>query len=322
METLAISWRVMWTSRGKFGSQVLKRMLGAGLIVQLTLVACNEKPSINKGNDVTNDPGSGNVRPGWEDPEEEFINGPPKPTTSTGTKTTTTGSTGEFDICKNALKSDPALSGFRAQVGILCDEGKLNFVISPTSIYIGTDRKLYELGKRIGDTETTFKIYSGGAYDSKPEDYWNLLKLQFVKPKVFKENYLADPNAKMDQVIPTDGEVTYRYSNNSGEGGAIEYDAKTVFITLKPGKAWVAVTQKIGPTRETMESLQSLQIVFDSDKYPGKTLLVSISDQIYKHASGQGQSYYDRAMNNLTTEQKNGFTNATTSSKAKGLLGP
>lgn len=288
---------------------------------------CSEKQSIDQNTYTKNEPSSKEETE--VDKKENDGGKQPKPKTESGEKGVVSdpnageakGLKAAFNICTDGLKKHAALKDYGAQVSILCDDGKLEAVLDKANVFTGGERKLFEMGKKIGDLQTSFKIYSGGAYDSLPEDYWNLLRLQFIKPKVFRDNYLDDPNAKMDLVVPSGDFVTYRYFNNSGEGGVIEYDAKTVFVTLKSGKAWVAVTQKVGPYRETMESLQSLQIVFESDGNPGKTSLVSISDQIYKHASGQGQSYYDRAMNNLTTEQKNGFINAKTSQKAKGLLG-
>jgi hypothetical protein len=299
------------------------------LVGTFVIFGCNEKDSIqqpNYGKSTGTKTEVGNV----ENPEdsEDPKGGTKSPKKGTKPSSVTEVTSGEssqspktFDICIDGLKKLPAVTEFNPQVKILCDEGFLDTLLGKEKVYTGGDRKLFELNKKLGDLQTSFAILSGGVYDSLPEDYWNLLKLQFINPSVFRANYLNDPNAKMNNVVANAESSSYLYENNSGEGGLIKYNAKTTFSTLKAGKAWVASTIKVGPTIETMEEMHSLQIVFASDSYPGKTALISISDQIYKHASGQGQSYYDRAMNNLTTEQKNGFTNAKTATKAKDLLG-
>lgn len=290
------------------------------------LTGCNEKDSIDQPNFAKGTgTGSGSTETEEEtDSSKTDSKSPKKGTKPSSVSEVTTGESGSsksFDICVDGLKKLAALADFGPQVKLLCDDGYLDTLLGKDKVYTGGDRKLYELNKKVGDLQTTFAILSGGVYESLPEDYWNLLKLQFIKPAIFRANYLNDPNAKMSNVVANNESSSYLYENNSGEGGAIKYTAKTTFSTLKAGKAWVASTLKVGPTLETMEEMHSLQIVFASDSYPGKTALLSISDQIYKHASGQGQSYYDRAMTNLTTEQKNGYTNAKSANKAKDLIG-
>ncbi len=289
---------------------------------------CNEKDSIDQQNYTKSSGTKTDI--GAENPEDpEVSNGgnksPNKEKKPGSVTEVTAGENSQspkvFEICADGLKKNSTLSEFNPQVKILCDDGFLDTLLGKDKVYTGGDRKLFELNKKLGDVQTSFAILSGGVYEALPEDYWNLLKLQFINPPVFRANYLNDPNAKMNNVVANAESSSYLYENNSGEGGLVKYNAKTTFSTLKAGKAWVASTVKVGPTIETMEEMHSLQIVFASDSYPGKTSLISISDQIYKHASGQGQSYYDRAMNNLTTEQKNGFTNAKTASKAKDLIG-
>ena len=324
-----MSSHLMWLPMHWMAVLSLQSRLVVLTLISGSLASCEEKQSIDEPAYVSASRGSTGTGSTQSRDQLGDKKGPKGGTVRVGGKADKTGGTAsddlsdgtkEFSICNDGLGAHGSLKDFGIQVAILCDDGKLEAVLDQANVYTGGDRKLYETDKKIGDLQTTFKIYSGGAYESDPEDYWNLLKLQFIKPKVFRDNYLDDPNARMDLVVPGGESVTYRYFNNSGEGGVIEYDGKTDFVTLSQGKAWVAVTQKVGPTRETMESLKSLQVVFASASYPGKTAVVSISDQTYKHASGQGQSYYDRAMNNLTTEQKNGFTNAKTSKMAKQLL--
>jgi hypothetical protein len=158
-------------------------------------------------------------------------------------------------------------------------------------------------------------------YQKNVESYWQLLRLQFLKPKVFSENFERDPDAVVTGVEPSsdNSSVNFRYENSSGEGGKVDYIAKTDLIEIASDTAYVVATQ-LTESKETLTDLKGLILVHKIDD--SSIEVFTISYQEYSHASGQGKTYYDRALRSMRAEQKRTWNNAKNADIAKDLIDP
>lgn len=234
------------------------------------------------------------------------------------TATDQQGSTAAFNLCKDGLAVSAKLSGFATLVNDLCGaDSKLVTLRKAENVYTGGAPNVSKT-LNPGGTESQMRLYTSAIYSTSAEDYWALIKLQFTKPGVYKTVYDYDHDASMSEVVPSGSSVTYRYQNDSGEGGAVDYNAKTDFIVLKAGQAYVAATKET-KMNEMMKSLTGLIVI--NRKSNGKVEVFTVSDQTYQHADGEATAVTNRALTALGNEQKRAFNNAGKASQAKGLLG-
>lgn len=226
---------------------------------------------------------------------------------------------GEFDLCGDGLVITERLKPFAFYVNSLCGKSQLATLRSPDNIYGGGDNKIIENSKALGDRSSSFTLMTSAVYQTTVENYWALLRLQFLKPKIYGENFEHDADAKVTEVEPSsdDESVTFRYQNSTGEGGLVDYYAKTELIELEGGQAYVTAT-KLTQTKETITDLKGLIIVNRIDD--ASIEVFSTSFQEYGHQAGQGETFYSRATTAVKAEQKRVWKNARDAEKAKDLL--
>jgi hypothetical protein len=228
---------------------------------------------------------------------------------------------GEFDLCSSGLKvNDRLKTSFSAQINALCNPAQLQALRKTENIYVGKDNKILEISKKLEDKSSTLTLMTSAVYTTNIEDYWAMLRLQFLKPRVFSENFERDPNTTVSQVspAPNNSNVSFRYENSSGEGGKVDYVAKSELIQLSQGIAYVVAT-KLTESKETLTDLKGLIVVHKIDD--NSIEVFSTSNQQYSHASGQGETYYNRALSSMRAEQKRTWNNAKKADTARNLLG-
>lgn len=228
----------------------------------------------------------------------------------------TTSGTAEFDLCKDGLSSSSKLGTWSKLVDELCDDGRLDDLRKTSNVFKGDTPKIIDESE-VGGTETVMNLYSSAQYNAAVDDYWALVRLQFVDPKKYKENFEFDEDVTVTDVNANSTSSTYDYTNDGGEGGVVRYVAKTTFVTLKKGQAYVAATE-LQESKETMTALKGLIIV--NKLSSSKVEAFTISNQTYSHQDGQGDATKTRAINSLKNEQKRAFSNAKKAKTATELL--
>jgi hypothetical protein len=226
-----------------------------------------------------------------------------------------------FDLCADGLTINDSLRSFSSYIRTICTKSQLEALRNPSSIFTGEDNKIIEKSKDIGDLKSNFTLMTSAIYQKNVESYWQLLRLQFLKPKVFSENFERDPDAVVTGVEPSsdNSSVNFRYENSSGEGGKVDYIAKTDLIEIASDTAYVVATQ-LTESKETLTDLKGLILVHKIDD--SSIEVFTISYQEYSHASGQGKTYYDRALRSMRAEQKRTWNNAKNADIAKDLIDP
>ena len=229
--------------------------------------------------------------------------------------------TAPFDLCTDGLIVNESLRSFSSYIRTFCARSQLEALRNPNSIFTGEDNKIIEKSKDIGDMKSNFTLMTSAIYQKNVESYWNLLRLQFLKPKVFSENFERDPDVVVSGVEPSsdNSNVNFRYENSSGEGGKVDYIAKSDLIEIASDTAYVVAT-KLTESKETLTDLKGLIIVNKIDDTSIEVF--TISYQEYSHASGQGKTYYDRALRSMRAEQKRTWNNAKNADIAKDFIDP
>ena len=241
----------------------------------------------------------------------------PKSGTGTETKSGKTGSNGQFDLCEDGLKSNEQLKAFQSYVNNLCSTNQLEMLRNDENIYKGSDNKIIETSKVLGNVESSLLLMTSAIYKVPIEDYWALLRLQFLKPKVFSEHFERDPDTTVSDVKPESESVTFRYENSSGEGGKVDYYAQTDLLELGADQAYTTAT-RLTESKETLKDVKGLIIVNKIDDEQIEVFTTSY--QVFSHAAGQGEDYYNRAIRSFKNEQKRAWNNAKQAHKAKDLL--
>lgn len=256
----------------------------------------------------------------------------PAPATSSGTSTAGDESEGgeegegegegtdsdvtDFDLCTDGIKASSKLATWKTLVSELCTDGKIKELRKSANVFKG-GTPIISNESEIEALETNMKLYSSAQYSAAIEDYWSLTKLQFVDPAKYKDNFEADEDVTVKDVNASATSSTYNYINDGGEGGVVNYIAKTTFVTLKKGQAYIAATEHI-EKKETMKALKGLIIV--NKLSSSKVEVFTISDQSYEHADGQGEATESRALTSLRNEQTRAFKNSKTAAEATKLL--
>lgn len=233
-----------------------------------------------------------------------------------GGKTLGQGGGGEFDLCKDGLLESSKLGTWSKLVDELCEDGRLVELRKSENVFKGDSPKIIDESE-VGGEETTMNLYSSAQYGAPVDDYWSLVKLQFVDPTKYKENFEYDADVTVKDVNASSSSSTYDYTNDGGEGGVVRYVAKTTFVTLKKGQAYVAATE-LQESKETMTALKGLIIVNKISS--SKVEAFTISYQTYSHQDGQGDATKTRAIKSLENEQKRAFSNAKKAKTATELL--
>lgn len=224
-----------------------------------------------------------------------------------------------FDLCKDGLKASTKLQDFQTYVTELCGtDNKLQALRKSDNIYTGGDAKILQ-NTTSSSTDTSMRLYTSALYDAKPEDYWALLRLQFTKPQVYKTVYAYDQDAELHVNQASSDQVTFEYVNTDANDPnlGVDYDAKTIFVTLKANQAYVTATVET-QMKQTMKALKGLIIV--NKKSNGKLEVITMSDQTYE-TNDQAEAVKTRAISALKAEQKRAFENSKKADKAKTLLG-
>lgn len=223
-----------------------------------------------------------------------------------------------FNLCSDGLKKSTKLDSWSSLVEELCDDGKLKELRKSTNVYKGGDPIVSH--ESTGESEeTNILLNSSSQYSSKVDDYWSLVRLQTTDPGKFRDlDFLYDENVDMKEVDASKTSSSYHYTNHDAEGGGhVEYKAKTSYITLKKGVAYVAATE-LTKKIETMKALKGLIIV--NKLNDDKVEVFTISDQTYEHDDGQSGTVENKVLTSLKKEQKNSFENAKNSKKATTAL--
>lgn len=202
-------------------------------------------------------------------------------------------SAGEFDLCSTGLLANSRLSDFATYTKGLCAPSQLEALRNAESIFTGVDNKIIEKSKNLGDRTSTFTLMTSAIYNTDAETYWAMLRLQFLKPTVFSKHFERDDKATVTEIQPASdrSNVTFRYGNSNGDGGKVDYIARTELIQLAKGQAYVIAT-KLTESKETLTDLKGLIVVNKIDD--NSVEVFTTSYQEYSHASGQGKTYYDR----------------------------
>ena len=226
----------------------------------------------------------------------------------------------DFDLCSSGLLVNSRLKDFTTYTKAICSAAQLQALRKPENIFSGGENKIIEKEKEAGDRSSKFTLMTSAVYQTDIGSYWAMLRLQFLKPKVFSDNFLRDPDTTVSEVQPAsnNSNVSFRYENSSGEGGKVDYLAKTELVQLGKGIAY-AVATKLTLSKETLTDLTGLIVVQKIDD--NSVEVFTTSYQEYSHASGQGKTYYDRALRSMRSEQKRTWDNAKNAAKAKSLLG-
>lgn len=241
----------------------------------------------------------------------------PKTGTGTETKSGKNGSNTQFDLCADGLTANEDLKLFQSYINSLCSKNQLETLRSDENIFKGTDNKIIEKSKVLGNVESSLLLMTSAVYKVAIEDYWSLLRLQFLKPKVFSENFERDPDTTVSDVKPESERVTFRYENSSGEGGKVDYYALTDLLEIGADQAYTTAT-RLTESKETLKDVKGLIIVNKIDDEQIEVFTTSY--QVFSHAAGQGEDYYNRAIRSFKNEQKRAWNNAKKASKAKDFL--
>lgn len=226
----------------------------------------------------------------------------------------------EFDLCSTGLLVKSRLKDFASHTKAICSTSQLQALRKPENIFSGGENKIIEKERETGDRSSKFTLMTSAVYDTDIESYWAMLRLQFLKPKVFADTFERDKATTVSEVqpAPDNSSVTFRYENSTGEGGKVDYLAKTELVPLGKGLAYTVAT-KLTLSKETLTDIKGLIVVHKIDD--DSVEVFTTSYQEYSHASGQGKTYYDRALNSMREEQKRTWRNAKNAAKAKSLLG-
>jgi hypothetical protein len=226
----------------------------------------------------------------------------------------------DFDLCSTGLLVNSRLKEFTAYTKAICSESQLQALRKPESIFSGGENKIIEKARETGDKSSKFTLMTSAVYQTDIESYWAMLRLQFLKPKVYADNFERDENTTVSEVEPAsdNSSVTFRYENSTGEGGKVDYLAKTELIQLAKGLAYTVAT-KLTQSKETLTDIKGLIVVHKIDDESVEVFTTSFQE--YSHAPGQGKTYYDRALNSMKEEQKRTWRNAKNAGNAKPLLG-
>ncbi len=227
------------------------------------------------------------------------------------------GETGTFDLCNDGLKKSTKLSSWSSLVDELCDDGKLKDLRKTANVYKGGDPIVSNKSDKESE-ETNIVLYSSSQYSAAVDDYWSLVRLQTTDPAEFRTlKFLFDENVDMQDVTATSTSSSYKYSNDPQDGSRVEYKAKTTYLTLVKGQAYVAATSLVEKI-ETMKALKGLIIV--NKLSSSKVEVFTISDQTYEHKDGESNTVETRVLTSLKKEQKNAYENAKDAKKATEAL--
>jgi len=227
------------------------------------------------------------------------------------------GNSGSYDLCNDGLKKSSKLDSWSALVKELCDDGKLKDLRKSSNVYKGGDPIVSNTSEKESE-ETNMMLYSSSQYSAAVDDYWSLVRLQTSDPAEFRDlKFLYDENVEMSKVAATSASSSYRYANDPQDGSRVEYEAKTTYITLKKGQAYVAATSLVKKI-ETMKALKGLIIVNKIGE--SKVEVISISNQIYEHKDGESNTVETRVLKSLEKEQKYAFENAKDAKKASKVF--
>ncbi len=222
-----------------------------------------------------------------------------------------------FDLCKDGLKKSTKLESWTPLVKVLCEDGKLKELRKTANVYKGGDPIIDNKSKK-ESKETNIILYSSSQYSAAVDDYWALVRLQTTDPGEFRTlKFLHDENVEMKDVSAALTSSSYHYSNDPQDGSRVDYKAKTTYVTLLKGQAYVAATALVEKL-ETMKALKGLIIV---NKLSGsKVEVFTISDQTYEHKDGESNTVETRVLTSMKKEQKNAFGNAKDAKKATEAL--
>lgn len=279
----------------------LSALLSVGMLAN-----CEEKKAATPA-PAKSDTGTGTATAGDEDDGND---------TAEAEAEGTGGDDTDFDLCTDGITASTKLTTWKSLVKVLCDDGKIKELRKSANVFKG-GTPIISNESEIESLETNMKLYSSAQYTAAVGDYWSLTKLQFVDPAKYKENFEADEDVTVKDVNASATSSTYNYINDGGEGGVVNYVAKTTFITLKKGQAYIAATEHI-EKKETMKALKGLIVV--NKISATKVEVFTISDQSYEHADGQGEATESRALTSLKNEQTRAFKNSKTADKATELL--
>jgi hypothetical protein len=272
----------------------------------LLFASCDEKKSEPINKTKTNTSGSGEEGEGEEGEGEEGEG-----------EGTEAGEGDEFDLCKDGLKAEKKLSSWSSLVEELCDDGKLKDLRKSSNVFRGGDPIVSNKSDK-ESLETNIVLYSSSQYSATVDDYWSLVRLQTTDPEEFRAlKFKYDENVDMADVSATSSASSYRYTNDPQDGSRVDYKAKTTYITLKKGQAYVAATAHVEKI-ETMKALKGLIIVNKLGE--NKVEVFTISDQTYEHKDGESDTVETRVLSSLKKEQKNSFENSKTAEKATEAL--
>lgn len=227
-------------------------------------------------------------------------------------------SPGGFNLCDNGLKA-VTVAGFESYVAALCDgeKSKISALRVAGVVYKGGEPKIYKDDPKKNSTETSLRIYTSALVDASVNDYWSLMQLQLKKAAAYRDNYEYDTSASLSEIKVDSSKVSYRYVNDAGNGGRVDYAATTKFVVLKEDQAYMTTT-KLDKSYETMEGLTGLVII--NKVSSTKTEVFTMSDQTYSHQDNQGDAVEDEAIDTAGQEQSRMYKNAKKADEAPDLL--
>lgn len=184
----------------------------------------------------------------------------------------------------------------------------------------GTGDTKVKTTSKVAGTASTYEVSSMIEVAAKASDYYDMVRLQYVKPADYKTNFEEPEKTTLDvKSADKASGASFKYENTkNAPNEIIVYEADTKFVTLKEGEAYAFETKSKSDTAnfQGMQSLVGLVVVV---KAGTNVEVFSRSTQVYNNGD-QATDHEKGVKDEFAAEQKRSHKNGKVSSKAAPLL--
>ena len=236
-------------------------------------------------------------------------------------KSTSSG-TALTDVCSGVNQND-VLKEYSALTVVICSGGTSGLqALIAKSLYTGSGTSTVQdlNSEELPQKQSRIKFLSVMRVNTKPQSYFNLMKLEITQPSQYKAaGFETDEKVNYEVKSAQGDTASYRYKNTSeAPEVVVDYTASVRFVTLVPDKAFlVATTLDKSAPKEAIQALIGYSLIFTSGATT--TDVVSISDQTYDN-NGNHSTTLAKAKRATQTEQLRSFRNGQNADKASGLV--
>lgn len=240
----------------------------------------------------------------------------------TSSGATAGGSAALVDVC-SGVSSNGATGEFAALTTLICAQGTSGLQAMVADIRYagnGTPNVKEISSEELTGNRSRMRLLASMRVNTKPQSYFNLMKLQITQPTKFKDlGFETDAKVTYEVKVAQGDTASYKYKNESeAPEVVVNYTANARFVTLVPDKLFmVATTLDTGVTNETVVALRGYSLIFASSDT--STDVVSISDQTYEN-NGNHATTITKAKRAATTEQARSWRNGQNADKANVAL--